>query len=265
MSETRSPEQMPTEWKIKTFAHEKGFGTLVHGSGEEVIFNIDVWHLGSWKPSRKDAARTGPASPALPREGEPVQVRWKRSTISGKNVPALVQPTGRVSSPRKTFELDAWLKGMQGVGKFAGLTSAALLEALAKLDEDRADELRDGERRDASDFAFLLMDIANLHEIDPEWVTAHASWIYSDDHRWDRDRAQKTLPAQLGLESFPEPEDHGDQSLSEYAAQCNAAAAKSGRDLRLHEIALDGDAHVFVAMTQTEFTLLVGDGYLEVD
>ena len=50
MSETRLPEQMPTEWKIKAFAHEKGFGTLVHVSGEEVIFNIDVWH-GSACPS----------------------------------------------------------------------------------------------------------------------------------------------------------------------------------------------------------------------
>lgn len=264
MSETRLPEQMPTEWKIKTFAHEKGFGTLVNGSGDEVIFNIDVWDLGSWKPSRKEAAMTGPASPLLPRAGEAVQVRWKRS-ISGKNVPALVQPAGRVSSARKEYKINAWLKGIQRTGRFADLTSTALLKALAKLDEDRAEELRDGEARDASDFSFLLMDIANLHEVDPQWVSTHAGWIYSDDHRWDRDRARKTLPAMIGLKSVPEPADGGDESLSEYAAKCNAEAERSGSDLRLHEVALDGDADVFVAMTPTAFAALVKDGYLEVD
>lgn len=238
MSETRLPEQMPNDWRIKSFAHEKGFGSLVHGSGEEVIFNIDAWDLGSWKPSRKEAAMTGPASPLLPREGEPVQVRWKRS-ISGKNVPALVQPTARSSAVRKEYKLNAWLKGIQRIGKFADLTSAALLKALAKLDEDRAEELRDGEPRDASDYAFLLMDIANIHEIDPEWVATHAGWVYSDDHRWDRDRARQTLPGMLGLGSVPEPADSGDESLSEYAAKCNAEAERSGSDLRLHEVALD--------------------------
>jgi hypothetical protein len=109
MSETRLPEQMPTGWLIKSFAHEKGFGTLVHGSGEEAIFSIDVWDLGSWKPPRKEAAMTGTASPLLPREGEAVRVRWKRSS-RGNNVPALVQPMGRVSSARKEYKLSAWLK-----------------------------------------------------------------------------------------------------------------------------------------------------------
>ena len=263
MSETRLPEQMPTEWKIKVFAHEKGFGTLVHGSGEEVIFNIDVWDLGSWKPSRKEAAITGPASPALPREGEPVQVRWKRS-ISGKNVPALVQPTGRKSSARKEYKLNAWLKGIQRAGRFTELTSSALLEALAKVDEDRAEEWRDGEPRDAGDFAFLLMDIASLHDVDPEWAATHAGWVYSDDHRWDRDRALETFPAMLGLESVAAPADAGDQSLSDYAAKCNAEAERSGSDLRLHEAALDGDAHVLVAMAPAVFAALVKDGYLAV-
>lgn len=85
---------MPTEWKVSSFAHEKGFGTLVHESGEEVIFNIDVWDLGDSRPSAQQATSIRPGSPALPRAGEPVSVRWKRSR-SGKNVPALVQPTGR--------------------------------------------------------------------------------------------------------------------------------------------------------------------------
>jgi hypothetical protein len=264
MSETRLPEQMPTEWEVKAFAHEKGFGTLVHGSGEEVIFNIDAWDLGTWKPSRTEAATRGGGSALLPREGEPVQVRWKRSK-SGKNVPALVQPTGRVSSVHKEYRLNAWLKGIQRAGRFAGLSSAVLLEALAKLDEDCAEDWRDGQPRNASDFVFLLMDIANLHAVQPEWVATHAGWIYSDDHRWDRERARKTLPAMLGLASIPEPADGGDESLSDYAAKCNVEAERSGAEVRLHEVALEGDAHVFVAMPPAAFASLVEGGYLAVD
>jgi hypothetical protein len=266
MSEARLPEQMPTHWWIKSFAYEKGFGTLVHESGEEALFNIDVWDLGSWKPSRRDAVTTGPTSPLLPKEGEPVQVRWKRSSISGKTVPALVQPSGRVSANRKEYKLASWLKGLQRTGRFAGLTAATLRKAMAKLDEDRAEEWRAGEPREAGDFAFLLMDLANLHDVAPEWVATHASWLYSDDHRWDRTRARKTLPGMLGLKSVPEPADGGDESLSEYAAKCNAEAERSGSALRLHEVvALDGDAHVLVAMTPTEFTSLVEGGDLAVD
>lgn len=138
-----------------------------------------------------------------------------------------------------------------------------MLKALAKLDEDRADEWHDGEPRDAADFAFLLMDIANIREVDPGWVATHAGWIYSDDHRWDRQRARETLPGILGLFSAPAAADGGDETLSEYAAKCNAEAERSGSELRLHEVALDGDAHVFVAMTREAFDALVKEGFLE--
>lgn len=255
---------MPTAWRVKEFAHEKGFGVLVHESGEEVTFGIETWDLGSWKPSRKDAAALGSASPALPTEGEPVQVRWRRSR-TGATIPALVQPTGRVSAERTQYKLGAWLKGIQRAGGFAGLTAAALLRALAKLDEDRAEEWRDGEPREASDFAFLLMDIASLRQIEQGWVAEHAGWIYADDHRWDRERARATLPAMLALDAAPEPVAGGDESLSDYAARCNAEAERSGRELRLHEVALDGDAHVFVALPPAAFASLVKDGYLAVD
>ncbi len=265
MSEARLPEQMPTHWRIKSFAHEKGFGTLVHESGEEVLFNIDAWNLGSWKPSRNDWATTGSESPLLPREGEPVQVSWKRS-FSGKTVPALVQPTGRVSENRKAYTLAAWLKGFQKTGRFAGLKATALRKALAKLDEDLSEEWSDGEPREAGDFAFLLMAIANLRDVDPEWVATHAGWLYSDDHRWDRDEARQRLPGMLGLASAPEPDaDDSNESLPEYAAKCNAEAARSRSALRLHEVALDGDAHVLVAMTPAEFASLLEGGYLDVD
>lgn len=69
----------------------------------------------------------------------------------------------------------------------------------------------------------------------------------------------------LGLESVPEPADGGDESLSEYAAKRNAEAARSGSALRLHEVALDADAHVLVAMTPTEFASLTEGGYLAVE
>ncbi len=255
---------MPTAWRVKEFTHEKGFGVLVHDSGEEVTFGIETWDLGSWKPSRKDAALAGPASPVLPRAGEPVQVRWKRSR-TGATIPALVQPTGRTSADRTQYKLGAWLKGIQRTGRFGGLTAAALLRALAKLDEDRAEEWKDGEPREASDFAFLLMDIANLHEVDQRWVDEHAGWVYADDHRWDRERARRTIPAMLALGAAPDPVEGGDESLTGYVARCNAEAERSGGELRLHEVALEGDAHVFVALPPSAFASLVKDGYLAVD
>lgn len=263
MSETRTPEQMPTEgWRIKSFAHEKGFGALLHESGDEVTFNFDVWNLGTWKPSHKEAAITGPASPLLPREGEPVRVRWKLS-LTGRIVPALVEPTGRVSSKRKEYKLNAWLKGMQRAGVLGGLTASELLKALAKLDEGRAEEWRDGEPREAGDYAFLLMDLGNLHEVDPKWAAEHVAWIYADDHRWDGDRAVATLPSLLGLGAAPAPEDSDNQSLSEYVRACNAAAEREGAPMRLHEVAIEADAHVFVRMPAEAFSALVKDGYLD--
>jgi hypothetical protein len=263
MSETRPPEAMPIDWTVASFAHEKGFGALVHPSGEQVIFNIDVWNLGSWKPSRKDAGATGPDSPLLPKQGEVVRVRWKRS-VSGKNVPCLVEPAGRLSADRNEYKLSAWLKGVQKhAGKFAGLTPKDLLKALSRLDEDRAEEWKDGEPREASDFAFLLMDFGNLADVDPQWASTHAEWIYSDDHRWDRERAQRTLPAMIGLPPNSVQAASDDESVAEYVAKCNAAAQREGKDLRLHDVALDGDAFVFVAMTPQAFVALAKDGYLE--
>jgi hypothetical protein len=146
-----------------------------------------------------------------------------------------------------------------------GANSFMIDEFLAKLDKERAEDWRDGEPRDASDYAALLKDIANLHEIDPAWVSAHADWIYSDDHRWNRERARRTLPAMVGLESAPEPADSGNESLSNYAARCNARAEDLGSELRLHEIAIDGEARVLVAATPAAFASLVKGGFLAVD
>ena len=263
MSETRSPDAMPTEWRIREFAHERGFGVLCHASGEEAIFNIDAWDLGQWKPSRKDVATSGPGSPLLPQPGESVRVQWKRSA-SGRNVPKVVQPTGRAPSTRKEFTLAQWIKGVQERSqKLVGVTASALLKVLAGLDEDRAQEWRDGEPRDAQEFAFLLMDLGHLVQTNPAWSRTHAGWIYTDDHRWDRRRAGEHVPAILGLRSPPEPVSDGDESLSEYVARCNTAAASEGTDLRLEELTLDGDAHVFVAMTRPAFAALVAGGYLD--
>lgn len=263
MSEDLAPEQMPTEWKVGTFSREKGFGKLVHESGEEVIFNIDVWHLGGWQPSRKEVATKGREALGLPVPGERVRVRWKPSITSGQNVPALVQPIGRVS--RKTYRLGAWMKGIQKhSGNLVGLTPAALLKALAKLDEDRAEEWRGGEPHEAEDFAFLLMDLGNVAAVDPAWAASHAGWIYTDDHRWDRERARRTLTSMLGVGSeAPKPLSGGDESLTEYVARCNAEASHLGNDVLLHEIALDADAHVFVAMKRSSFETLVKGGYVD--
>ncbi len=111
-----------------------------------------------------------------------------------------MQPTGRVSVARQEYKLSAWLKGVQKhTGRFAGLTPAALLKALARLDEDLAEEWKDGEAREASDFAYLVMSIAHLAVDDPDWGATHADWIYADDHRWDREQASIRLPEMLGL------------------------------------------------------------------
>ena len=109
------------------------------------------------------------------------------------------------------------------------------------------------------------MDLANLHEVDAEWAATHAGWVYSDAHRWDRDRALKTFPAMLGLKSVPATAGGGDEQLSEYVANCNVEAERSGSDLRLHAVALDGDAHLLVAMTHAAFAALVKEGYLAVE
>lgn len=259
----RLPEEMPSDWRVKEFAHERGFGVLVHETGEEANFSIDVWDVGAWKPTRKEAAMLGQSTPALPQPGEPVSVRWKTSRL-GRTVPALVQPTSRVSSARKEYKLSAWLKGLQKEGVFVGLEPAKLISALAKLDEDNAEEWRDGEPRDASDFAFLLMDLAAVHEVDPKWAEAHAGCLYSDDWRWDRDAAREKMPVILGLDAAPAP-GGDDESLPAYVKRCNESAAEARVELRLHEVALDGDAHVFIAMKPQSFTRLVDQQYLAVD
>jgi len=257
---------MPSDWTVVTFAHDKGFGSLRHASGEEVIFDYAAWNLGDWKPSRKDPD-TGPSSPLLPQPGEPVRVEWRRSA-TGKNVPRLVQPTGRVSIARQEHKLPLWLKALQKQGRFSGLTPATLLKALARLDEDLAEEWKDGEPREASDFAYLLMAIAHLALEDSEWGAAHADWIYSDDHRWDRERASARLPAMLGLQarSVATAGDGyttgAEESLADYARVCNARAEAAGLELRLHEVDLDGDEHVFVCLPPAAFDSLVEGGYL---
>jgi hypothetical protein len=268
MSETRPPEAMPTDWTVASFAHEKASGTLRHAAGEEVVFDIDAWDLGNWKPSGKDAAVIGTGSPLLPQPGEPVHVKWRRSA-TGKNVPRVVQPTGRVSVERQEYKLGAWLKAVQKHGgRFSGLTPATLLKALARLDEDRADEWKDGQPREAWEYAFLLMNLAHLADDDSHWRTAHAGWIYADDHRWDRDHARHRLPAMLGLSADAVPtagdgyNTGADESLPEYAAKCNAAAVAAGVELRLHEVDLEGDEHVFVCLPQRGFDALTRGGYL---
>ena len=55
--------------------------------------------------------------------------------------------------------------------------------------------------------------------------------------------------------------DDGDESLSDYVGRCNLEAEAAGGDLRLHEVSVDADAHVFVAMTNAAFAALVENGY----
>lgn len=256
------PEQLSEEWRVKSFAPVQGFGTLVHASGEETLFSIDVWNTGSWKPTRKELAVFGDQSPLLPREGEPVHVIWKRSP-SGKTVPAQVQPTGRTSNV-KEFTLTAWLEAIRRcTGKFARVTPAQLIEVLSKIDEDLAESWRDGELRSAEDFGALLVNIAELRDYAPEWAAEHATWIYQDDWRWDRERAQKTLPAMLGIQSNPAPGENT-ESLGEYAQRCNQQAAAEGRTLRLCDVDTAGDFCVLLALRPDDFAALVEGEYLAV-
>jgi hypothetical protein len=187
---------------------------------------------------------------------EAVDERQERAHARGAHV--------TLASARKEFKLGAWLKGIQkDTGRFAGLTAKEVVKAIGKLDEDRASEWSDGEPREASDFAFLLMDLANVAEVDAAWAATHAGWIYTDDHRWDRSRAQSTRPAMLGLApTSVAAEAKDDAPLPLYVARCNAAADAQGGDLRLHELDLEGDAHVFVALTPEAFGALTKAGYL---
>jgi hypothetical protein len=259
MSEARAPEEMPTDWQVKSFAHEQGFGTLSHALGEEAVFNIDAWNLGSWKPSRREALSQRQAA-LLPRVGEPVRVTWKRS-LSGKTVPAQVQPTGRVSIG-KEYKLSAWLKAVQRhTGHFAAIKPASLLEALAELDPDLADEWRDSEPRSAIDFAMLLMSIGQLREVAPDWFAEHAAWVYTDDWRWDRERGMATLPQMLGISATPALASES-EALEEYAQRCNAQAATEGRELRLYSVDTDSDQYVVLALQPEAFAALVKDEYL---
>lgn len=266
MSETRSPEAMPTAWTVESFAPEQGFGTLCHASGEQVTFTLEAWNLGDWKPTLKELAITGAASPLLPRPGEPVRVQWRRAA-TGKNVPRLVQPTARVSPERKAHDLGAWLAAVQKhTGHLPGLTAAELLEVLARIDEDACEKWE--APRETWEYAFLLMDLAFHADDDAAW-RPFAAWIYADDHRWDRTRAHQRLPAMLGLAAGAVPT-AGDgyrtgpeESLSEYAAKCNAAAASAGVALRLHELDLHGDSHVFVCLPPAAFDALTKGGYLD--
>jgi hypothetical protein len=266
MAADRPPESMPTDWTIASFSHERGFGTLRHAAGDEVPFSVEAWTLGDWKPTRQEAQMTGPDSPLYPRPGEPVRVTWRR-TAAGKTVPRAVEPTGRVSVPTQRYTLRAWLDAVRGHGeRFTDLTEAGLLAVLAEIDEDLAEEWGDGEPREASDYAYLLMHLAHHADQDQAFRGAHAGWIYADDHRWDRNGAQQRLPTLLGLPpgSVPTAGDGitsgQDESLGEYAEKCNTAAAS--RALLLHEVDLDGDELVFVCMTREAFDALVTGGYL---
>jgi hypothetical protein len=275
MSETRPPEAMPTEWRIASFSSEQGFGTLIHESDEQVIFNIDAWDLGDWKPPRNEvyfaidgsrSVATQPGNALLPTVGERVRVRWKRSR-TGKNVPALVQPMERVSVEVKAYKLGAWLKGIQShAGCLLGLTSRKLVAALATLDNDVAEGWREGEAHEGSDFVFLLKDLAAVVEVDLSQAK-HFGWIYSDDHRWDRERAQRTVATMLGLrEPIPTAGDGyttgTDESLPDYVTRCNAIADEQGCTVRLRELNLEGDAHVFIAVTDEAFDALTKGGYV---
>lgn len=259
MTETRGPEDMPSDWRIGSFSHEQGLATLRRDGEADVHFGIEVWDIGDWRPSRKEAALVGASSPVLPRAGEPVRVRWKRS-VRGLVVPALVQPVGRVSSTEKAFTLAAWLKRAQRHGLLGAARSKDVLRALSALDEHRAEEWSDGEPHAASEYAFLLLDLATAGETDPAWASG-VTRIYADDHRWDRERARRTLAAVLGVAPGPEPA-NASESLPEYAARCSAEAEHAGLALRWHEIALEGDAHVLVAMEPASFESLVASGHL---
>lgn len=266
MAADRPPESMPTDWTIASFSHEKGFGTLRHAAGDEAPFSVEAWTLGQWKPTRQEAQKTGPDSPLYPRPGEPVRVTWRR-TAAGKTVPRVVEPTGRVSVPMERHRLRGWLDAIRELGgRFTKLTEAALLAVLAEIDEDLAEEWGDGEPREASDYAYLLMHLAHHADRDEGFRAAHAGWIYADDHRWDRNGAQQRLPILLGLPpgSVPAAGDGitsgQDESLPEYAERCNTAAA--GGPERLHEVNLDGDEHVLVCLTREAFDALVSGGYL---
>ncbi len=267
MSDAHTPEDMPTDgWKVKSFSHEKGLGALLHEStAEEVMFQVDAWNVGDWQPPRKEAALIGAASPILPREGEAVRVTWRRSVL-GKIVPRVVEPTGRESTVKKEYKLAAWLKGIQRhAGKLAGLTAGKVVGALRKLDEDNADQWTDGEARDATDYHFLLMDLGNVRDVDEPWARTHCAWIYTDDHRWDRDRARETVCTVLGLVAGEVLPAGDDESLPQYVARCNAAARSKGAKEFLYEVALDGDAHVFIAVTPAAIRVLQEGGYVESD
>lgn len=264
---TNSPDEMPTEWQVRDFSHERGLGTLVHPpTGTEIPFAIDAWTVGDWEPPAKEAAVMGAKSPYMPQAGEPVRVEWKRSA-TGKTVPRSIQPTGRVAAPPPVVHsLAEWLAAVQTyAGKLLRVTSAGLLEALGNVDGDAMDHFGDGEARDASEYGWLLFYLGGVHEVDPAWAEQNASWIFVDDHRWDRRRASREICAALGLAPSAVAPNGDSESLAEYVARCNARAREHASREIFHAVPVDGDAFVFVLMTEEGFSALVANGFIEAE
>jgi hypothetical protein len=73
------------------------------------------------------------------------------------------------------------------------------------------------------------------------------------------------LTATLGVSPVDVQPAGDEESVSEYVARCNARAVARGAQEIFHEVAIDADAHVFIAVTPEAMRALVEGGYVEVD
>jgi len=56
--EERDPEEMPTEWTISRFEHEKGIGGITRDDENEVAFDVTAWNVDTETMSRVDQRET---------------------------------------------------------------------------------------------------------------------------------------------------------------------------------------------------------------
>jgi len=251
---TRAPDHMPTDWKIARFDLGLATGYLKRDGEDEVSFDISAWSLPEEYLPRGDEA-----SLKYPQAKEPVRVTWRTSRL-GKVVPAVVEPVGRDSlRARHTFQ--EWLKAVQErAGILKGLLFDDIVEALAEQDEDFADLWDPDEAYDAAQYTDLLYALGTVE--DQEFQEQLATWLYVDDHRWDRDLAKSRLPKMVGLSEAVDP--NGDaESFTQYLRRVDDRAKAASTTRRLFDLAHESDYVVAIAAPHEGMRALEKDRLLK--
>jgi hypothetical protein len=270
MPVTPTIKDLPTDWRVVRFEPQRGLGYLVREGSSEVAFDIAVWQYDYTQLDAVERRRTQLDSerhPEYPAAGEPVQVTWKRSVL-GRIIPASVTPTARTRETGIRLLVDDWLERVgREVPGVRDLTWSTLITSLQILDAEIGDSYPADGRFAAGELSDLLCCLAAMRDVDPGWYAEHASWIYADDQRWDRDAAADFLPRMVGLPSravAPLPAG-GDESLWDFAKRVNERAEQARSGVRLFLLAEDSDRYGLVALSPPAAKRLVDAGAIALD